>query len=85
MNGIGDFLKKYLDFTPPPRAAARAVALAVGERFGITLAEEMVAVRGGRAYIDVPGALKSEIALNKGALLARVRELGGGKGISDLG
>ena len=79
MVGLQDFLKKYLNFTPPALARSRAVSKAVQELFNIECAEGLVSVRGDTAFIRADGALKSEIALHKQALLSRINELGGGK------
>lgn len=85
MKGISDFLKRFADFAPPERSLRRAVAQAIRERFSVPLSEEEVKVAGSGAYVGVSGTLKSEIVLNKKALLARVKELtGGGQGLSDL-
>lgn len=84
MKGIGEYLKKFADFAPPARAAQRAVARAVGERFAASVSEGDVSLRDGGAYIRASGALKSEIAINKEALLSRVRELLGAPVVRDL-
>jgi len=69
MQTIGTFLNRYLNFTPPPIAAARAVCAAIQEKVGITLGETQVRVQHGVAYITAPGIIKSEIMLNKKAIL----------------
>lgn len=85
MKGISDFLKRFADFAPPERSLRRAVAQAIREHFSITMTEEEVSIMGGGAYVGANGALKSEIALNKKALLARVGELtGGAQHLSDI-
>jgi len=83
MQGIGNFLKRYLDFTSPTLVRTRAVSKAVGEKFNIECDERLVSVRGDIAFIQMSGALKSEIALHKKALLTRINELGGGS-LADL-
>jgi hypothetical protein len=77
MKGISDFLKRFADFAPPERSLRRAVAQAIRERFSIAMTEEDVSIGSGGAQVGASGALKSEIALNKKALLARVGELTG--------
>ena len=83
MQGIGDFLKKYLNFTPPARVKSQAVLKAITERFGVTLDEGAIEIRGNRIFVRANAALKSEISLNKKQILLRANELGA-KGIEEL-
>lgn len=78
MQGIASFLKRFADFAPPERSLRRAVAQAVRERFEVPMTEEEVFIMGAGAFVGASGSLKSEIALNKKVLLARVGELTGG-------
>jgi hypothetical protein len=83
MNGITQFLQRYLNFTPPALVRSRAISKALFEKFGVECKEDWVAVRGDTAFVRVDGMLKSEIALHKTELLARIAELGGGT-LADL-
>lgn len=84
MKGIAEYLKKFADFAPPERAAQRAVVRAIGERFTVAVSEKEITMRDGGAYVRGSGALKSEIAIHKEALLSRVRELLGSSTVRDL-
>ena len=79
MKGISDFLKKYLDFTPPGRLKAQAVAQAITERFNHPLEVEQVLVRGSRVFVQTSSALKSEIVMHKTQIIERAKELGSGE------
>ena len=83
MNSIQTFLERYLHFTPPALVRSRAVSKAVSEKFHVVCGEEAVAIRGDIAFVRVDPMLKSEIALHKKELLARIKELGGGE-LADL-
>lgn len=83
MNGIGDFLKRYLNFTPPEQALARAVAQVLEEVFQEPFTEKTVSIKNGTAFVSVDTILKSEIVFQKTKILARVRELVGGQ-ITDI-
>ena len=83
MNAIGKFLERYLNFTPPALVRSRAVSQAIFEKFGVVCSEDAIAIRGDSAFIRADGMLKSEIALHKGELLARIAQLGGGT-LADL-
>ena len=78
MNGISGFLKKYLDFTPPEKATARAVAKALEEILHIPFSEKAVSVRNQEAFVSIEGVVKSEIIFRKKEILSRVNELIGG-------
>jgi hypothetical protein len=78
MNSIQGLLERYKNFVPPARAASRAVASAVKEIVCIDVAEEHIAVRGGRADISISAIEKTEILLNKEAILANAQKRIGG-------
>jgi hypothetical protein len=78
MNSIASLLKRYLNFTPPSLVRARAIQKVLLERFGAECSDGDIVVRGDVAHIRVSGSLKSEIAIHKTELLARINELGGG-------
>ncbi len=75
MNGIGGFLKKYLDFTPPEKAVVRATSKVLEELFGIPFNEQIISVRNQNAFISTDATLKSEIVFQKQKILSRVNEL----------
>ncbi len=84
MNSIGDFLKKYLDFTPPQRVQAKATISIVNELFNTELTEKDVVIRHQKAFISVSGPMKSEILLRKEEILVRIRHLIGDGSIIDV-
>jgi hypothetical protein len=83
MDGIGKFLEKYLNFTPPALVRTRAVSKAIFEICNSVCPEDVVTIRGDVAMLRVSGVLKSEILLHKKEILARAKELGAG-GLEDL-
>lgn len=74
MDGIHTFLKKYLDFTPPEKAVARAVAKALKETLDIEISENDISVRAGIAYVPLSGAYKSELIFKKKEVLGIVNK-----------
>ena len=78
MQTIGSFLDRYKNFLPPPIAAARAVCGAIQQTIGVRLQEAQVRVQNGNAYLTAPGIIKSEIILNKKAILEAAQSAIGG-------
>jgi hypothetical protein len=73
MQTIGGFLERYKNFMTPPLAAARAVQRAVADTLGITIKEDAIQVKNGRADITTSSLEKTEILLNKEKILAHAR------------
>lgn len=84
MKGIGDFLKRFANFTTPTLLTKRAVAQVVGELFSTSFSEEDVSIRDGVALIRASGALKSEILLQRDVVLSRVQKTLGGASVRDI-
>ena len=78
MQTIGSFLDRYKNFVTPPVAAARAVCGAIQQATGVRLQESQVRVQNGNAYLTAPGIIKSEIILNKKAILEASQSAIGG-------
>jgi len=78
MQTIGSFLGRYEHFVPPPIAAARAVCGAIQQVIGARIHETQVRVQNGNAYITAHGIIKSEIILNKKAILEAAQSAIGG-------
>lgn len=75
MNGIGDFLRKYLDFTPPEKIIAKAAIQALKEALDVDIKEEQITIRNGIVSISVDTIVKSELVFQKKKILARIGEL----------
>lgn len=84
MKGIGEFLKRFADFTPPVKSIQRAVAAAIRETFKVEVSENDVSVRDNVAFIAASGALKSEIVLRREELLKRLEETHGKPLVRDI-
>lgn len=83
MNRIGSWLEKYKNFIPPRRAIVRAVCAAVETTLHVQIPEESVSVRNRVAFVQAAGAVKSEILIQKAAILSEaVRS--SGIAISDI-
>ena len=78
MQTIGSFLDRYKNFIPPPIAAARAVCGAIEQVIGARIHETQVRIQNGNAYLTAHGIIKSEIILNKKAILAAAQSAVGG-------
>jgi hypothetical protein len=77
MDGIRSFLSRYLDFAPPEKVITRNAVKALEDVLGVKVDEERVSVRSGIVSVATDGILKSEIALHKARVIARLRELAG--------
>ena len=73
IRGIGDFLARFKNFTPPTRAVARAVSSAIKSVLDVDIFEKEIRVAHGIAHISRCGVVKSEILLNKDAILTAAR------------
>ncbi len=69
MQTIGALLNRYENFVPPAIAAARAVCTAIKQTIDIELRETQVRIMHGNAYVTAHGIIKSEIILNKKAII----------------
>ena len=75
MNGIGDFLRKYLDFTPPEKIIAKAAISAIKEILDVDVSEEQITIKNGMVSIAVDTIVKSELVFQKKKILSRIKEL----------
>lgn len=75
MNGIGDFLRKYLDFTPPEKIIARAVMQSIKESLDVDIKENQITIQNGVVSISVDTIIKSELLFKKKKILERIAEL----------
>lgn len=75
MNGIGDFLRKYLDFTPPEKIIAKAAISAIKEILDVDVSEEQITIKNGVVSIAVDTIVKSELVFQKKKILSRIKEL----------
>ena len=77
MEGITRLLERYKNFITPPAAAARAVRTAIAATLHIELPEGAIKVRSGIASVQADALYKTEILLNKDAIIAHTRTLVG--------
>ena len=83
MRGIGGFLERYKNFTPPSLTILRAVAASLKEVLGIDVSEKEIRVVHGVAHVAKQGIIRSEIALHKEAILSSIKEKTG-DGLKDI-
>lgn len=84
MNGIGDFLRKYLDFTPPEKIIAKAVISALKEVLNIEVLEEQVTIKNGVVSVSIDTIVKSELVFQRKKILTKVAELLGKETVVDI-
>lgn len=84
MNGIGDFLRKYLDFTPPEKIIAKAVISALKEVLNIEVLEEQITIKNGVVSVSIDTIVKSELVFQRKKILTKVAELLGKETVVDI-
>lgn len=84
MNGIGDFLKKYLDFTPPEKIIAKATISALKEILDIEITSEQLLIKNGVVFVSTDTVIKSEIVFQKKKVLMKIQELLGKETVVDI-
>lgn len=72
---IKNYLKKFEQLLPLEVQIKKAVMQSIDEIVHHALLKGQIAVSGTKVFITGPSALKSEIALKQGKILARVAEL----------
>ena len=75
MNGIGDFLRKYLDFTKKEKIIAKAVILVLKEVLTVDVAEEQITIKNGVVFVSIDTIVKSELVFQKKKILTRLQEV----------
>jgi hypothetical protein len=72
---LSTYLKKFEQFLPRESRVKNVVIQAVKEVIGITLERSKIAVARGDVFISGSSALRSEINMKQGKILARIKEL----------
>lgn len=72
---LKDYLKKFENFLPFEGKVKNAVIQSVLEIVKINLDRKTIRVSDGNVFITGSSALKSEISMKQGKILARIKEL----------
>ncbi len=72
---LKDYLKKFENFLPFESKVKNAVIQSILEVVKIELDRKKIRVHDGSVFITGSSALKSEISMKQGKILARIKEL----------
>jgi hypothetical protein len=84
MEGIGNFLSRYLNLTPPDGAVRKALTESLKEILNITIDPRKVKIVGTVAYIEIDTTTKSMFFIHQERILQKVEEKIGKKSLTAL-
>lgn len=84
MQNIRDLLDRYLRLAPPDTAIRRALMESIKDIVNMDIPQRDITIVGDVAYVDIDATLKSALFMRQGAILKRVEERLGRKGISAI-
>jgi hypothetical protein len=84
MEGIQGFLQRYLNLTPPDGAVRKALAEGFKELLNIEIEPRKIKIVGTVAYIEIDTTTKSMLFVHQEAVLRRVDEKLGKKGLTAI-
>lgn len=84
MEGIQEFLKRYLNLTPPDGAVRKALSESFKELLNITVDPRKIKIVGTVAYIELDTTTKSMLFVHQEKILRRVEERLGKKSLTAI-
>ncbi len=84
MEGIENFLKRYLNLTPPDGAVRKALTESLEEIVKIKIDPRKVKIVGTVAYVEIDTTTKSVFFIHQERILQRVEEKLGKKSLTAI-
>ncbi len=75
MFNISNYLEKFKKIEPEGELVKHATEKAIFETLGVRVDKKDMSVHNNTLHISAPAALKSEIFMNKGAILQKSRDV----------
>lgn len=84
MHNIRDLLDRYLRLAPPDTASRRALVESIKDVANMDVPQRDIKIVGDVAYVDIDATLKSALFMRQSAILKRVEERLGRRGLSAI-
>ena len=84
MQNIRDLLDRYFKLAAPDTAVRRALMESIKDVANMDIPQRDIKIVGDVAYVDIDATLKSALFMRQSAILKRVEERLGRKGVSAI-